>query len=1024
MKKFVSFLFSMFFTGILFVVFAISIGYATFIENDYGTTTAKILIYNARWFEILLLVISVNLIGSIIINGLVSKKKWTNFLFHFAFLFIILGAAFTRYIGYEGTMHIREGDSSNTIVSTESFINVSASDENQTVSDETEVLFSPYASNRFSETLHLDNQEIHFENLQYVPSAVESVVPNPSGEPIVSVLTVNPGMQRNDFNLKQGNSKQVDGYSLGFESAENNDVSLFINDGTLFISANDSLRVTGMQGTEPIVIPPGESAQIETQKVYSMGELNFAVKQFFMKAVTQLEYDPSQRGGAANDALRMLVTVGDQSKELIVFGQKGVVSNPVNARINGVTVSASYGSKNIELPFSLYLEDFQLERYPGSNSPSSYASEVVLRDGEVEMPYRIFMNNILKYEGYRFFQSSYDQDERGTILSVNYDVLGTSVTYFGYLIMTIGMILTLFNRSSRFRSLVKGSGKMREKRRKLFAVLIFAFSFSAVSAQTPNLQPPDKQHVKEFEELLLQSRKGRVEPAATLASEIMRKVAKKQKWEGMSASAVFLDMQASPEKWRNVRFIKVANPELRNFLGINGKYAAFNDIVTSRERGGYKLSSLVNAAYEKSSAKRNKLEKEVINVDERVNILNSVFTGHFFTVFPVPGDENKKWVSVNEAETLGGEHQVFAEQIVSNYFSAVGNRNWPAANQLLAQLKSYQQQQGAEIIPSKTKIKLEVLYHKLDVFGKLSKIFMTLGLVLLFIQLITIFNPKVKLNKLRRGGFLLIVLLFLVHTAGLAVRWYISGHAPWSNGYESMVFVSWATLLAGLIFVRRSEITLSLTTLLAGLTLLVASFSWMSPEITNLVPVLKSYWLIVHVAVIMASYGFLGIAALLGLLNLILMVFRTPGNLTRISFTIKELVYIINISLILGLFTLTIGSFLGGVWANESWGRYWGWDPKETWAMVTILVYAFIVHMYKIPGLKGNYAISAASLLGFGSVLMTYFGVNYYLSGLHSYAQGEPAPIPNGVYIAVFLVLVLVTAAYFSETKRKQQKLK
>jgi cytochrome c-type biogenesis protein CcsB len=1019
MKKFVSFLFSMSFTGILFVVFAISIGYATFIENDYGTTTAKILIYNARWFEILLLVISVNLIGSIIINGLVSKKKWPNFLFHFAFLFIILGAAFTRYIGYEGTMHIREGDSSDKIVSTASFINVTASNENQTVSDETEVMFSPYTSNRFSETLHLDNREIHFENLQYVPSAVETVVPNPSGEPIVSVLTVSPGMQRNDFNLKQGNSKQVDGFSLGFESAENNDVSLFINDGTLFISANDSLRVTGMQGTEPVIIPPGETAQVETQKVYSIGELNFAVKQFFMKAVTRLEYDPSQRGGAANDALRMLVTVGDQSEELIVFGQKGVVSNPVEARVNGVTVSASYGSKNIELPFLLYLEDFQLERYPGSNSPSSYASEVVLRDGDLEMPYRIFMNNILKYEGYRFFQSSYDQDERGTILSVNYDVLGTSVTYFGYLIMALGMILTLFNKSSRFRSLVKGSGKMREKRKKLFAVLIFAFLFSAVSAQTPNLQPPDKQHVKEFEELLLQSRKGRVEPAATLASEIMRKVAKKQKWEGMSAPAVFLDMQANPGKWRNVPFIKVGNPELRDFLGINGKYAAFNDIVTTRERGGYRLSSLVNAAYEKSSAKRNKLEKEVINVDERVNILNSVFTGHFFTVFPVPGDENKKWVSVNDAETLSGEHKVFAEQIVSNYLNAVGNRNWVAANQLLAQLKSYQQQQGAEIIPSKTKIKLEVLYHKLDIFGKLSKIFMTLGLVLLFIQLITIFNSKVKLSKLRQAGFLLIVLLFMVHTAGLAVRWYISGHAPWSNGYESMVFVSWATLLTGLIFVRRSEITLSLTTLLAGLTLLVASFSWMSPEITNLVPVLKSYWLIVHVAVIMASYGFLGIAALLGLLNLILMVFHTPENLNRISFTIKELVYIINISLILGLFTLTIGSFLGGVWANESWGRYWGWDPKETWAMVTILVYAFIVHMYKIPGLKGNYAISAASLLGFGSVLMTYFGVNYYLSGLHSYAQGEPAPIPTGVYIGIFLALALVIAAFVSETKNK-----
>ena len=212
-----------------------------------------------------------------------------------------------------------------------------------------------------------------------------------------------------------------------------------------------------------------------------------------------------------------------------------------------------------------------------------------------------------------------------------------------------------------------------------------------------------------------------------------------------------------------------------------------------------------------------------------------------------------------------------------------------------------------------------------------------------------------------------------------------------------------------------------MTTLLAGLTLLVAGFSWMSPEITNLVPVLKSYWLIVHVAVIMASYGFLGIGALLGMLNLLLIVMRNSKNRERVNFTIQELVNIIHISLILGLILLTLGSFLGGIWANESWGRYWGWDPKETWAMVTIIVYAFIVHMHKIPGFRGSYAVSAASLIGFGSVLMTYFGVNYYLSGLHSYAQGEPAPIPTGVYVGIFLVLLLVIAAYISNNKEKPE---
>jgi cytochrome c-type biogenesis protein CcsB len=235
-----------------------------------------------------------------------------------------------------------------------------------------------------------------------------------------------------------------------------------------------------------------------------------------------------------------------------------------------------------------------------------------------------------------------------------------------------------------------------------------------------------------------------------------------------------------------------------------------------------------------------------------------------------------------------------------------------------------------------------------------------------------------------------------------------------------MVFVSWATCLAGLVFAKRSEITLSLTTVLAGLTLMVAGMSWMSPEITNLVPVLKSYWLIVHVAIITASYGFLGIGALLGLLNLILMISRNKKNILRVNFTIKELVNITEIALLIGLLMLTIGSFIGGVWANESWGRYWGWDPKETWALVTVIVYTFIGHMHKIQGFKGHFAMSAGALLGFSSVLMTYFGVNYYLSGLHSYAQGEPAPIPSGVYIAIVIVIIIVIAAYFSEKMVKQ----
>lgn len=1023
MKKFFSFLFSMLFTGILVTVFAIAIGYATFIENDYGTPTAKILIYNSRWFEILLVIIAINLIGSVFQNKLFTRKRWPGFLFHISFVFMIIGAGVTRYYGYEGTMHIREGQSSNFIVSEETYIKISATDGNSKAEEEYEVKFSPYTANRFSGEVELIGKTIQVENLQYMPSAAETVVADPAGEPVISLMAVGENMQRIDFNLKTGDQKTVEGKTIGFGSQNGNpSINLEINQGNLYFTATDSVFVLNMNGENAEEIPPGIRYQMNTQTVYSTGNLHFAVRQFFQNGKTQLVYSPPQQGRSASDAIQTQITVGNQSKNLIVYGMKGIIAEPYTTIIDGTEVSVSFGSKKIELPFSIYLTDFQLERYPGSNSPSSYASEVILKDEATEKPFRIFMNNILKYQGYRFFQSSYDTDEKGTILSVNSDAWGTSITYFGYLLMAIGFVLTLFNKNSRFMKLIKASAKLREERKKLFALVIFGMFFSALNAQqVQNLPPVNKKHVADFAALLLQSTKGRTEPTTTLASEILRKVAKKNTWQGMNASEVFLSMQARPEQWKNVPIIKVANPELRKFLGISSDYATFNTIVQPREMGGYRLNAMVSEAFAKKSSERNKLDKEIINVDERVNILFNVFSGNFLTVYPVPGHENQKWVTANDADVLGDERKSFAQQATQNYLGAVASGDWGTASQILNQIKNYQQKEGALIIPSPTKIKLEILYHKWDIFGKLSKILLTVGLTLLLIQLYTIFNPKVKLANVKKGAFILILLLFTTQTAGLVIRWYISGHAPWSNGYESMVFVSWATLLTGIIFVQRSEITLSLTTLLAGITLLVAGFSWMSPEITNLVPVLKSYWLIVHVAIIMASYGFLGIGAMLGLLNLLLIIFRNSKNIIRVNHTVKELVVIIHIALILGLLMLTAGSFIGGVWANESWGRYWGWDPKETWAMVTILVYTFIVHMHKIPGFKGNYAVSAASLVGFGSVLMTYFGVNYYLSGLHSYAQGEPAPIPTGVYVAIVLVLLLVFVAFVSDKKEKAE---
>ena len=261
--------------------------------------------------------------------------------------------------------------------------------------------------------------------------------------------------------------------------------------------------------------------------------------------------------------------------------------------------------------------------------------------------------------------------------------------------------------------------------------------------------------------------------------------------------------------------------------------------------------------------------------------------------------------------------------------------------------------------------------------------------------------------------FSLAVAGFIFHTLGLGIRWYISGHSPMSNGYESMLFISWVTMLAGFIFSRKSLLALAATAVLAGMTLMVAHLSFMDPEITNLVPVLKSYWLTLHVSVITGSYGFLGLGAILGLIVMIMMLFVNKRNQERISATIDELTVINYRTLTLGLYFLTIGTFLGAVWANESWGRYWGWDPKETWSLITIVIYTLVTHSRMIPGMKNVYTFNLLSLFAFSSVLMTYFGVNYYLSGLHSYAGGDPVPVPVFVYVAVIVLVALALAANF-----------
>ena len=552
----------------------------------------------------------------------------------------------------------------------------------------------------------------------------------------------------------------------------------------------------------------------------------------------------------------------------------------------------------------------------------------------------------------------------------------------------------------------------------------FMLFIGSLSANAQNDNEIQKDHASKFGELLLQNKDGRIVPINTISTEVLVKIYKKSKFEGLSSDQVFLGMISNPAHWQRKKMIKVGDPELQRMLGVSGKFASYSDFFDGK--GQYKFKTQIDEAYAKKPALRNMFDKELIYVDERVNVCYMVYNGSLLKIFPIPNDPNNTWISPINHQHEGNMQPIATAQMmfqdyVSNLLAGIASKDYTKAEASLQEIKAFQLKEGAAIVPSATKTKLEVSYNKWNIFKSLFPIYFMLGFVLFGFLFTQIFKPKLEFKWILRILVGLTVLAFAAQTFGLGLRWYISGHAPWSNGYESMIYVGWGTMLAGFIFMRKAPIVISIAALLTAVILLTAHMSWLNPEITNLVPVLKSYWLTFHVATITASYSFLALGCLIGFLNLLIMIFRNKSNMEGINLTLKELSLIIELSLTVGLILLVIGNFLGGIWANESWGRYWGWDPKETWSLVTIIVYSFILHMRLVPGLRSTFSFNFLSMFGFASVLMTYFGVNYYLSGLHSYASGDPVPVPTFVYYTVGIMLLISALAAYNDFKIKDQ---
>ena len=460
---------------------------------------------------------------------------------------------------------------------------------------------------------------------------------------------------------------------------------------------------------------------------------------------------------------------------------------------------------------------------------------------------------------------------------------------------------------------------------------------------------------------------------------------------------------------------------MRKIIGRNNKdkYAAFVDFFD--EKGNYKIAKQLERSYK--SALPNAFEKDFIETDRKVNLLFSALDGKILTIFPIPNDVNNKWVSFKDLNTndFKGIDSLYVKNILPLYIGSLKNdveiNDYANSTKILESIKGFQNKYGSSVLPSEDKINAEILYNKYDIFRSLFSWYMYVGAFMFIFLIFQIFNDKKFLNYLIVISKYSIVLLFVIHTLGLIARWYISGHAPWSDAYESMIYLAWATVGIGLAFGRKSDLTLASTSFVAAMILMISHWNWMDPEIANLVPVLDSYWLMIHVSVIVGSYGPLTLGMILGIVSLFLILITNDKNKKKIDLNLKELTIINELTITVGLIMLTIGNFLGGQWANESWGRYWGWDPKETWALISIMIYAFILHMRLIPGLRGKWIFNLMSIIAYASILMTYFGVNFYLSGLHSYASGDKIITPDFVYYSALFVFILGFASYFKHKK-------
>ncbi|WP_372973897.1 cytochrome c biogenesis protein CcsA [Muriicola sp.] len=1042
-------LFSTRLMAVLFLVFALAMAIGTFVESLYSTETAKIYIYNARWFEIIMVFFVINFIGNMFRYRLLQWKKWPVLVLHLSWILIIIGAGVTRYIGFEGMMPIREGNTERVFYSDKTYLTVLVDGEmegelrRKPLQDD--LIVTPEG---MQSTLpwkeDFNGQEFEIAYAGFIKGAKKSLVPDENGTNYLKIVESGDG-NRHEHYLEEGKVTSVHNVLFSLNEQTEGAVNIFWDGKDYQIKSPFEASFMRMADQFEGNLEKDSLQTLQLRSLYSMGTMQFVFPEPVIKGSYGVVQVPEEeQDNNTQDALILDITTNGETVRKEVLGGKGISSFMDKFSLGGLDFTLGYGSKVYELPFSIKLNDFIAEKYPGTEKAyASFMSKITVED-ERPFDYDIYMNHVLDHKGYRFFQASFDPDEKGTVLSVNHDRPGTLITYTGYFLLYLGLLGIMFFGKTRFKDLARSLDKLKKKKAALTAVLAVALLLPLNAQQAPQAPGhihssgpseadldsllrattiPDE-HAAKFGKIIIQDEGGRMKPINTFASELLRKLSLKDSYKDLNADQVFISMMLNPALWYNTDFIaldkKAQNDSIRKIIGVpeGQKYIKATDFFDAQGRN--KLGPYLQEAFATNTP--NKFQQDFKDAYFRLSLLDRTLSGEILKIFPLLNDENNKWISATEFRS--GQFQVsdtlyanFIHNVVPYYLMSLREAkvsgDYTEADKIVKAFAQNQKNHGAEVLPSQNRIEAETIYNKLDIFNRLYKYYALVGILMFLVLVLRIFKDR-EIWKIATYFFKGVIYLFFIwHTAGLIMRWYISGHAPWSDAYESILYVSWATLAMGISLGRKSDMTIAASTFVTSMLLWIAHQSWVDPAIANLVPVLDSYWLMIHVAVIVGSYGPLTVGMILGVVSLLLIILTNKKNKAKMDLNLKELTIINELALTVGVIMLTIGNFLGGQWANESWGRYWGWDPKETWALISIFIYAFVIHMRLVPGLRGKWTFNFMSIIAFSSIMMTYFGVNFYLVGLHSYASGAQVITPSFIWYTLLGVALLGALSYW-----------